>query len=124
MIFIILIIIVYILCWITMLYQANAMNKDIINFKKNYPNHYISIGRSKKIFSKGEIVILAINKDGIIENCLRMRGRTIFAKFQPYDNLNKKSIYEINFNNLSPAFKNCFEYIDEKLKGDKNEISL
>ena len=43
---------------------------------------YVGVGNAKATFGKGVILILVSGEDGVVRKALRMRGMTIFARFQ------------------------------------------
>ncbi len=43
---------------------------------------YVGVGNAKARFGKGVILILVAGEDGVVRRALRMRGMTIFARFQ------------------------------------------
>ncbi len=43
---------------------------------------YVGVGNAKATFGKGVILILVVGEDGVVRRALRMRGMTIFARFQ------------------------------------------
>lgn len=43
---------------------------------------YVGVGNAKATFGKGVILILVADEEGVVTRALRMRGMTIFARFQ------------------------------------------
>jgi len=43
---------------------------------------YVGVGNAKARFGKGVILILVAGEDDVVKRALRMRGMTIFARFQ------------------------------------------
>ncbi len=43
---------------------------------------YVGVGNAKSRFGKGVILILVVGRDGVVERALKMRGRTVFARFE------------------------------------------
>ncbi len=43
---------------------------------------YVGVGNAKARFGKGDILILVAGEDDLVRRALRMRGMTIFARFQ------------------------------------------
>ena len=43
---------------------------------------YVGVGNAKSRVGKGVILILVAGRDGSVERALKMRGRTVFAKFE------------------------------------------
>ena len=43
---------------------------------------YVGVGNAKARFGKGVILILVAGEDGVVRRAVRMRGMTIFARFQ------------------------------------------
>jgi glucitol operon activator protein len=43
---------------------------------------YVGVGNAKARFGKGVILILVVGEDEVVRRALRMRGMTIFARFQ------------------------------------------
>ncbi len=43
---------------------------------------YVGAGNAKARFGKGVILILVCDEDGVVSRAVRMRGMTVFARFQ------------------------------------------
>ena len=43
---------------------------------------FVGVGNAKSRFGKGVILILVAGRDGSVERALKMRGRTVFARFE------------------------------------------
>ncbi|PLS82442.1 MAG: transcriptional regulator, partial [Actinobacteria bacterium] len=43
---------------------------------------YVGVGNAKSRFGKGVILILVVGRDGVVKRALKMRGRTVFARFE------------------------------------------
>ncbi len=56
---------------------------------------YVGVGNSKARFGKGVILILVAGEDDIVWKALRMRGRTVFARFQEAPDLLGMSFEEL-----------------------------
>jgi glucitol operon activator protein len=56
---------------------------------------YVGVGNAKARFGKGVILILVAGEDGVIRRALRMRGMTIFARFQEASELVGMSLDEL-----------------------------
>lgn len=67
--------------------QMNKYNEKIKKLKKEYPSCYISTGKYQKMFKKGSISILVIDKNGLVKYGELMKGRTVFAKFKEIKNI-------------------------------------
>ena len=48
---------------------------------------YVGVGNAKSRFGKGVILILVAGRDGVVERALKMRGRTVFARFEEANSL-------------------------------------
>ncbi|WP_166396223.1 transcriptional regulator GutM [Rubrobacter marinus] len=48
---------------------------------------YVGVGNAKSYFGKGVILMLVVGEDGVVGRALRMRGRTVFARFEDADRL-------------------------------------
>jgi len=53
------------------------------------------VGNAKARFGKGVILILVAGEDDIVRKVLRMRGMTVFARFQEAPNLLGLSLEEL-----------------------------
>ncbi len=43
---------------------------------------FVGVGNAKSRFGKGVILILMVGRDGLVDRALKMRGRTVFARFE------------------------------------------
>ncbi len=43
---------------------------------------FVGVGNAKSRFGKGVILILVTGRDGVVQRALKMRGRTVFARFE------------------------------------------
>ena len=43
---------------------------------------FVGVGNAKSRFGKGVILILVVGDDGVVDRALKMRGRTVFARFE------------------------------------------
>ena len=43
---------------------------------------FVGVGNAKSRFGKGVILILVVGRDGTVGRALKMRGRTVFARFE------------------------------------------
>lgn len=43
---------------------------------------FVGVGNAKSRFGKGVILILVAGREGSVERALKMRGRTVFARFE------------------------------------------
>lgn len=48
---------------------------------------YVGVGNAKSYFGKGVILMLVVGEDGVVVRALRMRGRTVFARFAEAERL-------------------------------------
>lgn len=48
---------------------------------------YVGAGNAKSYFGKGVILMLVVGEDGVVRRALRMRGRTVFARFKDAEGL-------------------------------------
>lgn len=56
---------------------------------------YVGAGNAKARFGKGAILILVSDEDDVIKKALRMRGATVFARFQEAPDLVGLSLDEL-----------------------------
>ena len=56
---------------------------------------YVGAGNAKARFGKGVIVILVCDEDDVVRRALRMRGMTVFARFQEAPELVGMSLDEL-----------------------------
>ena len=56
---------------------------------------YVGAGNAKARLGKGVILILVAGEDGIVKRALRMRGMTVFARFQEAPDLAGLSLDEL-----------------------------
>ncbi len=43
---------------------------------------YVGVGNAKSRFGKGVILILVVGRDAVVKRAFKMRGRTVFARFE------------------------------------------
>lgn len=56
---------------------------------------YVGAGNAKARFGKGVILILVSDEDGVVRRALRMRGMTVFARFEEAPGLVGMSLDEL-----------------------------
>lgn len=56
---------------------------------------YVGVGNAKAYFGKGVILILVAGEDGLVRKALRMRGRTVFARFAEAEGLVGREIDDL-----------------------------
>ncbi len=56
---------------------------------------YVGAGNAKARFGKGVILILVADEDGVVRRALRMRGATVFARFEEAPGLVGLSLDEL-----------------------------
>ena len=56
---------------------------------------YVGVGNAKARFGKGVILILVSGEDDVVRKALRMRGATVFARFQDAPDLVGLSLEEL-----------------------------
>lgn len=56
---------------------------------------YVGVGNARARFGKGVILILVSGEDGYVTRALRMRGRTVFARFAELPELVGKHLDEL-----------------------------
>ena len=56
---------------------------------------YVGAGNAKARFGKGVILILVTDEDGVVTRALRMRGMTVFARFEEAPGLVGMSLDEL-----------------------------
>ncbi len=63
-------------------FQMEHYRKVLGSIQERGGEGYVGVGNSKARFGKGVILILVSGEDGVIREALRMRGMTVFARFQ------------------------------------------
>ena len=58
---------------------------------------YVGVGNAKARFGKGVILILVADEDDVVRRALRMRGMTIFARFQEAPELVGMGLDELRY---------------------------
>ncbi len=58
---------------------------------------YVGVGNAKARFGKGVILILVAGEDDVVRRALRMRGMTIFARFQEAPELVGMGLDELRY---------------------------
>ncbi len=56
---------------------------------------YVGVGNAKATFGKGVILILVADENDVVTRALRMRGMTIFARFEEVPDLARMSLDEL-----------------------------
>ncbi len=63
-------------------FQMSHYRKVLGGITAGGSDGYVGVGNAKSRFGKGVILILVAGRDGSVERALKMRGRTVFAKFE------------------------------------------
>jgi|GEM_PF-1957378 len=56
------------------------------------PSGYLGVGVNKRRFGTGAVVILVTDTEGMVTQCRRMAGVSVFSRFQPWQELTGQSI--------------------------------
>lgn len=79
----------------------------------------VSTARSKGSFrKKGKIVLLAFDKDGIIQYGEKFEGITVFSKFQEIEGIKGMTLDEVEAKFDEFVFKQALDYIRDKFAED------
>lgn len=63
-------------------YQMRHYQNVLREITRSGSEGYVGVGNARATFGKGVILILVVNEDGVVERALKMRGRTVFARFK------------------------------------------
>lgn len=63
-------------------FQMSHYRKVLGGITAGGSDGFVGVGNAKSRFGKGVILILVSGRDGTIERALKMRGRTVFARFE------------------------------------------
>lgn len=81
-----LLLLVFAILWLVQIvgtyYQMRHYRKVLGGITRKGGEGYVGVGNAKARFGKGVIMILVAGKDGLVRRALRMRGMTVFARFQ------------------------------------------
>lgn len=101
---------------------------QIMNFKKKINEFnkygYVGLGAVKGRLNAGTIVLLAGNQEGEIVEAQFMRGRTVLARFKPYQELIGLKYWDIltqikaEQNNLLQALERAVNNLEKKYEED------
>lgn len=56
------------------------------------PSGFLGVGVNKRRFGTGAVVILVTDTEGVVTQCRRMSGVSVFSRFQPWQELIGQSI--------------------------------
>lgn len=76
-------------------YQMRHYQKVLGEITRAGTEGYVGVGNARSRFGKGVILILVSDKRGEITRALRMRGRTIFARFAEFPQLIGRHLDEL-----------------------------
>lgn len=63
-------------------YQMRHYQAVLRGITERSTEGYVGVGNAKASLGKGVILILVVGRDGEVSDALRMRGRTILARFE------------------------------------------
>lgn len=63
-------------------FQMSHYRKVLGDITREGREGFVGVGNAKSRFGKGVILILVSGRDGCVERALKMRGRTVFARFE------------------------------------------
>ena len=66
---------------------------------------FVGAGNAKARFGKGVILILVTDEDGVVKRALRMRGMTVFARFEEAPDLVGLSVEELREENREEPYE-------------------
>lgn len=112
----IVIIIIYLINLKLNLVQTKNYYNTLNKIKSKYKSNIVSVGKDKRYFSMGCIVIISINQDGIIEDAAILKGISLFARFKTYFEVINQSIYDENFEFNSKALQQAIDFVKQKDK--------
>lgn len=76
-------------------YQMKHYRKILGQITRKGEEGYVGVGNSKARFGKGVVLILVVDEDGRVENALKMRGMTVFARFKEAPELLGRELNEL-----------------------------
>ncbi len=76
-------------------YQVSHYRKVLSQITQEGGKGYVGVGNAKARFGKGVILILVVDEDGWVTKALKMRGATVFARFEEDPDLLGSSIDEL-----------------------------
>ena len=62
-------------------YQMRHYREVLGGITREGSKGYVGVGNARARFGKGVILILVVDEDGKVTKALRMRGRSVFARF-------------------------------------------
>ncbi len=91
---------------------------------------YVGAGNAKARFGKGVILIMVCNEDDVVKRALRMRGMTVFARFEEARDLLGLSLDDLREEGLEGPYekatmlaaRRAVEQI-ERIKSEKTELA-
>ena len=76
-------------------YQMRHYKEVLSGITRAGTEGYVGVGNARARFGKGVILILVADGDGYVTRALRMRGRTVFARFTELPELVGKHLDEL-----------------------------
>lgn len=76
-------------------YQMRHYQRVLSGIARDEDKGYVGVGNARARFGKGVILILVAEDDGEITRSLRMRGRTVFARFREFPELAGKHLDDL-----------------------------
>ncbi|WP_301172801.1 transcriptional regulator GutM [Brevibacillus nitrificans] len=73
--------------WILQLVLTQLQSRHYyqeLRLMQQQPNGYLGVGVNKRRFGVGAVVILVTDPQGIVTQCKRMSGISVFSRFQKY----------------------------------------
>jgi glucitol operon activator protein len=92
---------------------------------------YVGAGNAKARFGKGVILIMVCDEDDVVKRALRMRGMTVFARFEEAHDLLGMSLDDLGEEGLEGPYekatmlaaRRAAEQI-ERIKSEKAELAV
>lgn len=76
-------------------YQMRHYQRVLSGIARDEDKGYVGVGNARARFGKGVILILMSDEDGCVTRALRMRGRTVFARFGDFPELAGKHLDDL-----------------------------
>ncbi len=109
-------------------FQMEHYRKVLGGIREKGEEGYVGVGNAKARFGKGVILILVVGENGFVKEALRMRGMTVFARFEEAPKLVEMSLDDLREEDLEEPYdkgtmlaaRRAVEQVDQ-IKTDKTE---
>ena len=108
------------------IFQINNYRKRIVALRSK---GFVGIGMKKGKLKAGSIIIIIVNKEGIIIDCEEMKGRTVFSRFKKaneyigQDIADLKKCYENDKKEKDSAIAGAIKSVESQLLKE-NDLDL